>query len=731
LRENFDRFNFAIHKEKEMADFRKWIIVLFALSLLVGLGSAQTVPGNSNMVCNFNQTPTLPIRAESLTDATSDIVIGCVGGQVLTEGSPIPQATITVTLNAPITSRLIANSGTAYGNASEALLIIDEPGAALPVIVAGYGTNAPQTLCTTPGIGCTGIVHYTSQGVAIPVASWSQSATTGVITVAAGVPNVYQGVVNGNSVTFFGVPVLPPGTSNQQRTFRITNVRINATGFSAALGNVNPVLANVASNNALPLSLPTNTVGYVQTSLTTKLSGTPGYSTVLQCTGQTAGGAAASATLNYTELFSSAFKTRSVPLSNAQYSAQSNNPTGVSLTQNYAPGYGTGTVAYPGSNYGSGQSVPGALFSGNAININSESDFIFPIVSGGCTSGATTAACAGLADFGTRFKAVFTNIPAGVTVYVAVSNTGLAAPAGNSTTAYAQLVSSELAPEVTGAATATVSFGSVTNYLPLVNVGGSATAVWEVITANPNAIDTFTFPVYFGVTKNTTPALSAAYVQMWYAPTSNAGANFSATGALMAEGYGYPIPRFVDPTGSGPQVLQVTKCQTALLWPYVVTGATSGFETGLAISNTTSDGPLGTAPQNGSCSLYWYGQNLTAAGAAVATATPVTYGCDSPAANASACVGIGTTNIIASGTTWSNIASNLQAVPAGDYWVGYVIGICNFQMAHGYAAITDISVRNIISSYLALVLEGPNSAQQAAGFIARPNAPVTYEGNEQ
>jgi hypothetical protein len=167
------------------------------------------------------------------------------------------------------------------------------------------------------------------------------------------------------------------------------------------------------------------------------------------------------------------------------------------------------------------------------------------------------------------------------------------------------------------------------------------------------------------------------------------------------------------------------KCQTALLWPYVVTGATSGFETGLAISNTTTD-PFGTAAQNGSCNLYWYGQNLTAAGAAVATATPVTYGCDQAGANASSCVGIGTTNIIASGTTWSNIASNLQAVPAGDYWVGYVIGVCNFQMAHGYAAITDISVRNIISSYLALVIEGNSGA-----FITRANAPNTYEGLEQ
>ena len=41
MKENFDRFNFAIYKEKEMADFRRWITALAVLALFAGLASAQ------------------------------------------------------------------------------------------------------------------------------------------------------------------------------------------------------------------------------------------------------------------------------------------------------------------------------------------------------------------------------------------------------------------------------------------------------------------------------------------------------------------------------------------------------------------------------------------------------------------------------------------------------------------------------------------------------------------
>jgi len=43
LKESFSRFNFALYKEKEMADFRRWFIALAVLALMAGLASAQVV----------------------------------------------------------------------------------------------------------------------------------------------------------------------------------------------------------------------------------------------------------------------------------------------------------------------------------------------------------------------------------------------------------------------------------------------------------------------------------------------------------------------------------------------------------------------------------------------------------------------------------------------------------------------------------------------------------------
>ena len=43
--EDFDRFNYALYKEKEMADFRKWLYAFAVVALLAGLtvpASAQT-----------------------------------------------------------------------------------------------------------------------------------------------------------------------------------------------------------------------------------------------------------------------------------------------------------------------------------------------------------------------------------------------------------------------------------------------------------------------------------------------------------------------------------------------------------------------------------------------------------------------------------------------------------------------------------------------------------------
>src|SRR5207247_6506852 len=116
--------------------------------------------------------------------------------------------------------------------------------------------------------------------------------------------------------------------------------------------------------------------------------------------------------LTFKVLFRTAFKTRSVPQTDGTNAGQVINPA---------------------------QNVPGGIY-------NSESNFVLPV------SATASGSYAGLADYGTRLKATFNNVPNGVTLWVSVSNVNNSAsvvPAptpvvgGQSTQPYAQLVSTE------------------------------------------------------------------------------------------------------------------------------------------------------------------------------------------------------------------------------------------------------------------------------------------------
>jgi hypothetical protein len=313
---------------------------------------------------------------------------------------------------------------------------------------------------------------------------------------------------------------------------------------------------------------------------------------------------------------------------------------------------------------------------------------------------------AGLADYGTRVKATFNNIPAGVRLWVStinVNNAALpnvptasygAAANNTGTTSFAQLVTSE-----------TVSDGNVTGFFPGVTstdvpstgntpiveipVGsnGSASAVWEVVNTNPNALDSFKVAVYISSTANVaqnSPPAGTATVNLSFAPTPTAA--FSAAAGAAASST-LTIPRFIADTGAAKNIFQVTICRTVLLYPYVTN--TSGYDTGLAIANTTTD-PFGTGAQAGSCSLNWY------------------QGTTNPP--------VGNTGNIASGTVWAGLASLL--VPGfgsgGPFGSGYMIAVCNFQFAHGFAVIQDLGGRNFGMSYLALVIPDPGSGSRKA-----------------
>jgi hypothetical protein len=667
LKENFDRFNFAIYKEKEMADFRRWMTALAVMALFVGLASAQvgtTGTSFNPMTCQTNVTVTPNLRSEGFTEQTGDIVLICTGGTPLPIGSVIPTVNITVYYNVPaVTSRLINN--TTGVNASEALLLIDEPNSGLPTSQStGYGPNMPQILCNNPanGAGPNGCPQWVGTAVSpvngtvagVPVSTGPASNTPGA--------NVFQGVVSGQSVTFQGIPVLPPVSTGLSRVFRITNVRVNANGAGGGIaggpGQINASIS-ISPANAFTLQNSNPIVGYINPGLKSSVSGA---ATFAQCNATTG----LAAVLNFTENFGTAFKTRVDGLRAGNVS----NTTSV-VTQNVPNSIYNSESNFVANN--AGQLAVG-LGTGNAVaNVSS----------GGVT--------AGLADYGTRLKAVFSNVPAGVTVYVSTSNvvTGgvqnAPIPVGNTTaSSYAVLLTSETGSDqggvpvatLTNSFTATSSSNNPTtavSYVAFTSQGSPIVAVWEVINTQPSVVETLSFSVFFGYANvtQTFPPAGTSQVALSFAPNATNGAFSTSNGGTTA--VNNLIPRFAD-TSTNSTFATIALCQTTLLFPYITT--VPGFTTGIEIANTTTD-PFGTTNQSGTCALNWY------------------QGANNPAQTVTAAVATGTIYVAdAAGTTL-----------AGPGFSGYMIAVCNFQLAHGVAIVQDIGAQKILATYLALVVQ--------------------------
>jgi hypothetical protein len=674
-----------------MPEFRKWILALAGVAVFTGLASAQvgtptggapgTAAGTALTCSTTNGAVTPTVRAEGYTELVGDILIVCTGGSAPATGTTIPTANFTIFLNTAVTSRLLSSSVTAgAGTVSEALLLVDEPGSAL----TGYGPSLPLTYCTTTGGSA--LTPLTSAAVGAGPGGCVQ--TVGTVGANSGVPvnaggtagaNAFQGVVTGNQVSFYGIPMLPPTTAGLERVYRITNIRANANGVTAGGPTPGSITASISINGstAATITASTLTVGFVQqglsstnTALRNPTNTGGGGATFNQCNSVSVTSTSSSTTasgglLEFQENFATAFKTRT-------------------------------TIANGGSVIGGTvvtQNIPGNIY-------NSESGFVEANFPTGISNGNTGAAIIpGLADFGTRLKAVFSNVPSGVSIYVSTRDLTNSYTTG-AQAANAVLVVSETAPDSAGTGAITLpqatqtgtyvgtgpSGAVVPGIAPVtpLSAAGTSEAVWEVVYSNPSAIDTLLFGVYINYTAspstNSPSAPSNFTVTLSFAPTPSGG-GFTATNGAAASST-LPIPRFSDS-------LDVTKtygtfalCTTSLLYPYVVN--VLGFDTGIAIANTSTD-TFGTSPQQGTCTLNFYGS--TAPSAAFTSAN------------------------VATGTVYSTLAST---VAPG--FAGYMIATCNFQYAHGFAFVSDVGARNLAMGYLALVIV-PSSSGGRTGSL--------------
>jgi hypothetical protein len=629
-----------------MLVFRKWFLALALVALTAAVaGAADNVPA-FQCVANAGVPPI--VRAEGIAELMGDLVLNCNNGTPTASGN-VPQVNVQIFLNTNITSKVDGD------NYSEALLMVDEP------------TASEQKVCTAKkasGGGCSVSAFPSDPGrVYKPHADVKPY-------------NIFQGRKGGeNSIVWLGVPIDVPGTT-YTRIIRVTNVRANANSLGTSSTLVpNQIIAyiSITGSTSVPINNPQQTVAWIQNGLTFSVrklngdSGTP--SALLQCV-DTASDTykdpnktdkyCYTGRLRFAEGFATAFKTR--------FSV-------------------SGAGPYSSLDY---QNSPGTIF-----NI-SESGF-WTADSSIADWPVQLGIPAGMAVQGTRLRAVFNNVPAGVRLFVGINNGGngslnsarlVNVNMNDGSGSYAEIPGTgSLQNETDGSCkdwkAATRTFGGDDTTEGKVNppiaevvvFGGTGTAVWEVTNTDPLAIQTmdFGFMVAFSAnTANNLPGLGSGTVNGMFAPISTITTMSSVA----------PVPRFAD-TSSSKTVYVIDPCATNLLFPFVSNQA--GFDTGLVISNTSKD-PWGHPIQSGVCKLNYYGN---------------TNGGAAPPAQTSAAVPAGDHLI------WGLSSGGTLGIAATQGFQGYIIAQCKFQFAHGFAFISDYGNTKTAHGYLALIMDNP------------------------
>ena len=152
------------------------------------------------------------------------------------------------------------------------------------------------------------------------------------------------------------------------------------------------------------------------------------------------------------------------------------------------------------------------------------------------------------------------------------------------------------------------------------------------------------------------PALGGGYVTVSYAPVG-----------------GDDIPRYV--AGPTNMVVKIDDCVTTLLFPFVTNRA--NFDTGLAISNTSSE--------SGACTIDYSGSVMVMADE---------YS-DAPEDM--------TTDPVEAGEQWIDLTSLIA-----NGFQGYITATCEFRNAYGFAFLTNnygVGEPTLAQSYLAVILK--------------------------
>jgi hypothetical protein len=709
-----------------MADFRKWLVAFAVVAILLGLATTASaaIINNPPLTCNFNSSAPRQVRGEGVAELVGDFVITCTGGTPTAPGDPVPLTNLHVQLQVPITSRIVgtatAPAGSKY-NASEALLMIDEPFPADPFPPGATGVPgaaSPQVGCVATGGQVSNNPYMGSAYVGV-----CEIPGTGGGSTYNGVYNTFQGLATTNLTTklstidFNGVPIDPPGSVNE-RVIRITNVRGDMTGLLGPNNGANGVAVlatiSVSGQQNLTFAQPTLTVAYVYQGL---VGGAVVGNSFVQCLapptqacydyvsthhGRTTCPADAYSIV-FAEGFASSFKTQQI--TDSLYETTDGDASDSVL----------GSIRWDGDGGFEPQNVPG-------LNYYTETGFT-PDTDGELVADDPDAGydSIGVADSGTRFLIDIKNLQNGVALFFPGEVDGTDT-ADNSPDLYLFIVPDANADGTGGAPDPTKD----------IEVDGSWTATsgdthefitYEVMGDDPNLIEQVTITpgiTYAPDLTKPVPALGAnetpsiAYATVSFAPIAadRPGAPLPPNDGKTNTTKRASLPRFINSALSPAVAVTISPCSCNLLFPWVV--SSDGYDTGLAVVNT-SWGPTiwpADTSQTGTITLWFYG---TRAGDAVqgeyhpnTTATPAEAAITVPAGCAFTLImslGDGT-NCVPTPTGNGKIDA---AVTAG--FVGYIIATTTFQYCHGVAYVTPQNDPFHGSYYEAIELDEPFALQ--------------------
>jgi len=426
--------------------------------------------------------------------------------------------------------------------------------------------------------------------------------------------------------------------------FSVNNVRVDVSAFSAGQ-TINAYLSGVS------IAPATNPITFTQPSVTVGLVSKPSLSQVAAVTAPSAG---------------PTFTTSPISLLTCQVNAvATGTTTRAKITEQFPAALTSG----------GGAGLDENLFTANITPTN-----------------------------GTIIQMVVHNVPTGVSIvmtpFLATSATAAvtgALPALGLATQKAQIAASASGKNVSSNANITALLGAMGNTATL--TGSGADQTFFIIVSGDSTATIEDLVVDFAASNAaaiTPPAASLSLtVDVSLVPTGTVTSSFS------------PVVRFAaTPLGTF-TIGAYGNCTSLLLYPYVAANV-AGFDTGLAIANTTKDVLSATytaSAQAGACTLTGYPSTWTADSTGLVTAvtagTAVTM----------------TTPSIPAGGTWAQSMGSTTAFGATGF-VGYVFASCQFLDAHGFAFIVNGfggGTVNVSHGYLPLILNPTASRVVPAG----------------